>query len=33
MTRACLQPVHILDNATQNSRPVVRSFGKLLAKG
>jgi hypothetical protein len=29
MTRACLQPVHILDNATQNSRSLPSNFGRF----
>ena len=29
MTRACLQPAHTLDNATQNSRSLLSNFGRL----
>ena len=29
MTRACLQPAHTLDNATQNSRSLLSNFGRF----
>jgi hypothetical protein len=29
MTRAGLQPVHTLDNATQNSRSLLSNFGRF----
>jgi hypothetical protein len=29
MTRACLQPVHTLDSATQKSRSLLRIFGRV----
>ena len=30
MTRACLQPAHPLDNATQNSRSLRSNFGRFI---
>ena len=29
MTRACLQPAHTLDSATQKSRSLLRTFGRV----
>jgi hypothetical protein len=29
ITRACLQPAHILDNAIQNSRSLLSNFGRF----